>query len=218
MKLSGLGLVLLSAAPLCGSGTGLMPMGDPISAAHSPNGSFQVVHLRRSGPVLTGTPMSAHLKIVVVEAPAFDELDLIVRERELSHGETLLQVTAPVQKGQLSRISLFFSSAQDSDRLFSTVAGEWEEQKLDRLAGRPRAGGTSEALAGVILTAPALVYLDTREPGLRVSAELPLPSFGAFDSERRLGRAAWHVAAPALTLLALWALSQIIHRKTLARG
>ena len=192
------------------SGTGAIPLVNPLVAARSSVGSTQAINLVSRGALLSAAVENSCLSWIAVKAPGVETLPLVLRERELPGNLCLVQITSPLDGRQLiNRVTLFF---EESVTAFHVEDGEWQEASAVRFSVASEVEGRATTAAGASFSHLGLFVFDTTG-AFDAGLELPAPEFGAFDQRIRVARGSWHLIWSVIALVVFVILSREVHRR-----
>jgi hypothetical protein len=192
------------------SGAGVIAFADPAPAVKTSVGSRQLVSLEASGGLLVGVPRLGSLAAVTLRAPGVRGGRLIIREREIAAGDSLLELSASAAvTGGLARVTLYFKTEAEPVRLAHARGGKWIEYDPHEMTIAHAAG--QRKLTGFVLDGLGLFRLVRADHTPGGPARGQPSTFGAFDADVRFRRAGWHLLWPAIVLAGLLLLSKWLH-------
>jgi hypothetical protein len=199
------------------SGTGIPLFGNPI-AGTSRTISRQIVRMASTADGLVGRPGFGSIAMIAAYAPGCVVDDIVIQEK--AEGDSaLLQIVAPsCLRARLVRATLFLRNGTCRVRVARSGGAGWVECRLQSIS-MPRYSHSDQAS----LSAPAVVIDDLGPIQLLGARAEENASAGSqllwtADPRTRIGRAAWHLLWPSVTLAIFSLLSWTVHKVATPRN
>jgi len=163
--------------------------------------------------LLVGRPRFGSVAMITAYAPGCAPDDIVIREKAAEGNSTVLQVVTPsCLRENLVQATLFLSRGARRVRFAKSGGNGWVECRLGTI---PLPDSDTLSLPAVVVDGLGLFQLSEEQVRGTAPAELRRP--WTADLRTRVGRAAWHLAWPTVTLVIFFLLSWTVH-KTAAPG